>query len=315
MLSRVANEIFWMCRYVERAENVARFIGVNLHLMLDGSFAAPENQWASLVAASGDDEDYKKRYGKYTEENVIYFLSFDRKNPNSISSCIAFARENARTLRDTISTEMWEHINQFHLTIELNRRKRTIKDFYKFLTDIKMASHLFAGLLDTTMSHGEGWQFARIGGLLERADKTARILDVKYFMLLPSMDYFNTPYDAIQWGALLKSVSGVEVYRKRFQHINYHDIIDFLVFDKTFPRSIAYCIYTARKLLEAITQELPAQPTAQMKLAELDDYLSDSNVDQVKQMGTHEFIDVFQSKVNTIGQEIHQNFFGISAAN
>src|SRR5581483_1517949 len=186
MLSRVAESIYWMSRYVERAENVARFIDVNLNLMLDSS--SEGQQWQPLVNITGDDETFGKRYSEPTEQNVIQFLTFDKENPNSIISCLRAARENARSVREIISSEMWLQLNQFYLHVNSAAATGKLVDSpHDFFSEVKLASHLFTGITDATMTHGEGWHFSQLGRMLERADKTSRILDVKYFILLRSL--------------------------------------------------------------------------------------------------------------------------------
>ena len=253
MLSRVANSIYWMSRYVERAENVARFLDVNMHLMLD--VAVDEHQrWLPLVATTGDDEDFHKRYGTPTQENVTHFLTFDTNNPNSILSSLRSARENARSVREIISSEMWEQLNGYYLLVKQAAGSgRALESPHDFFSEVKDASHLFSGLTDATMSHGEPWHFARMGRLIERADKTSRLLDVKYFILLPKGEEVGTPYDNLQWAALLRSASGLEMYRKRFQRITPVRVADFLILDREFPRAVHYCVIKAEESLHCIT--------------------------------------------------------------
>src|SRR6266481_9861007 len=195
MLSRVAESIYWMSRYVERAENVARFIDVNLQLMLDSSFGQLEQQWKPLVSTTGDDAAFEKRYGEATQPSVIRFLTFDGENPNSILSCIRAARENARTVREIISSEMWLQLNKFYLMVTsaavAPNRMDSANDFFN---EVKEASHLFNGITHATMTQGEAWHFCRLGRQLERADKTSRILDVKYYLLLRSTEDVGTPF-------------------------------------------------------------------------------------------------------------------------
>ncbi|MGC2164466.1 MAG: alpha-E domain-containing protein, partial [Gallionella sp.] len=180
MLSRVANSIYWMSRYMERAENVARFIGVNLNLSLDMPADFGE-QWAPLINITGDHELFKERYGNPTRENVMHFLTFDRENPNSILTCVRNARESARSVREIISSEMWEQANRFYLLVKDVAAAKTMTDNpHDFYASVKLESHLFDGITEGTMSHGEAWHFLQLGELLERADKTSRILDVKY---------------------------------------------------------------------------------------------------------------------------------------
>src|ERR1044071_2229871 len=221
MLSRVADSIYWMGRYVERAENVARFIDVNLQLMLDSSLGQIEQQWRPLVSTTGDNEDFEKRYREATQRNVIRFLTFDAENPNSILSCIRAARENARSVREIISSEMWLQLNKFYLMVtSAAEDPHGLDSPAQFFDEVKLASHLFTGITDATMTHGEAWHFSRLARKLERADKTSRILDVKYFILLRTVEEVGTPFDDIQWAAVLRSASAFEMYRKRHGRIS-----------------------------------------------------------------------------------------------
>ena len=308
MISRVADSIYWMNRYLERAENIARFIDVNLHLILDLGFEAVEHQWQTLVTTSGDDKDFTKRYNSFTENNVINFLTFDEDNPNSILSCVRAARQNAKSIRDTISSEMWEQVNRFYLLTQKYSRTKEIINLQAFFHEIKQANHLFIGLAETTMSHGQSWHFARMGRVIERADKTARILDVKYFLLLPNAELVNSSYDSVQWAALLKSTSAFEMYRKKFHAINYKDVADFLIFDNKFPRSLSFCLLTALKSMRAIVSYTKTECSA---LTELDAFYSDfksCDIEAVLNDGLHEFIDRFQLNLNRIDQEIKTSF-------
>ncbi|HCV25565.1 MAG TPA: hypothetical protein DGN59_19075, partial [Candidatus Latescibacteria bacterium] len=238
MLSRAGDAIYWMNRYVERAENIARFIQVNLHLSLDQPMQMRSEQWAPLVKVTGDYDRFLERYGEATQESVIDFLTFDREYPNSIISCLDRARENARSVRQIISSEMWQQINTFFLMVSGVHKGIALEVPDDFFARIQMACHTFTGIMSATMSHGEAWHFGRIGAMLERADKTSRILDVKYFILLPQVQDVGTPYDNIQWSALLKSASAFEMYRKKYGRIEPRDVAAFLILDPEFPRSI-----------------------------------------------------------------------------
>jgi len=254
MLSRVADAIYWLTRYVERAENVARFIDVNLNLLLDTPSGVMQ-QWQPLILTSGDLPLFQERYGEATEENVIRFLTFDSKYPNSILSCLYAARESARSIREIISSEMWEEVNDFYLMVkDAAASPPSHSGLSQFFHAVKRASHLFAGVMDGTMTHNEGWHFGQIGRLLERADKTARILDVKYYILLPSVRDVGSTLDDMQWMALLKSASAYEMYRKRSQHrISPVAVAEFLLLDREFPRSVRSCILEAERSLHHIT--------------------------------------------------------------
>ena len=313
MLSRAANSIYWMARYIERAENTARFIDVNLHLMLDSPVES-KGQWEPLVIVSGDHEGFKEKYGDATRDNVINFLTFDRDNPNSIISSVIYARENARTVREVISSQMWEQINKFYLMLlEAEKSGVAVDTPYDFYNRIKLESHLFIGITDTTMSHGEAWHFDRLGRLLERADKTSRILDVKYYMLLPRVEDVGTPIDNIGWAALLNSASAFEMYRKKYRKITPTDVALFLVLDLKFPRSIRYCLLKAQVSLHEITGTVIGTFTnkAERRLGRLRSDLDYANIDEIISVGLHEFLDGFQNKLNGVGDAIFDTFFSL----
>ncbi len=313
MLSRAANSIYWMARYIERAENIARFIDVNLHLMLDSPVES-KGQWEPLVIVSGDRERFEEKYGQASRDNVINFLTFDRDNPNSIISSVINARENARTVREVISSQMWEQINKFYLMLlDAEKSGVAIDTPYDFYNKIKLESHLFIGITDTTMSHGEAWHFDRLGRLLERADKTSRILDVKYYMLLPRVEDVGTPIDNIGWAALLNSASAFEMYRKKYRKITPTDVALFLVLDLKFPRSIRYCLVKAQVSLHEITGTVMGTFTnkAERRLGRLRSDLDYANIDEIISVGLHEFLDGFQNKLNGVGDAIFDTFFSL----
>ena len=312
MLSRVAESIYWMSRYIERAENVARFVDVNLQLLLD----QPEGiqaQWDPLVATTGDDELFKEKYGEPTHETVIKFLTFDSENPNSIISCLQAARENARSIRENISSEMWEQINDTYLMLTETPEEWAMTEPHQFFTDIKVASQLFIGQTDNIMSHSEGWHFCQLGRLIERADKTSRIVDVKYFILLPSVVDMNTSFDDIQWGALLHSASAFEMYRRTHGLISPNKVVHFLLLDRYFPRSVLYCLTNAEESLHAISgtpMETFSNP-AEQGLGQLHSEFAYAQVDQILNTGLHEFLDTFQTKLNLVGEDIYKTFFAL----
>ncbi len=309
MLSRVANSIYWMSRYIERAENVARFIQVNHHLMLDLPLNG-QGQWLPLVITTGDKDVFKARYDEPSAENVIRFLTFDPDNPNSILSSVITARENARTVRDAISSEMWEQMNQMYLMVR-SASANPPDSLHVFLRKLKMASHLFVGLMETTMAHNEAWHFARLGRLCECADKTARILDVKYFIILPQTDYIGTPYDVMLWSALLKSASAFEMYRKRYQQVTPEDVASFLMFDQDFPRSMYACLVRAERSLHAITTTPMDRfaNSAERQLGQLRSDLGYAQIDEIIEAGLHEYLDGFQVRLNKVGNAIADTFF------
>lgn len=314
MLSRVANAVYWLNVYIERAENYARFIDVNLNLTLDLPEGTKE-QWDPLVKITGDYPLFQELYGPPTKENVINFLASAPSNPNSILSCLAAARENARTVREIISSEMWEIVNSFYLTLkEVISTGRAVQNPHLFFREVKQFSHLFGGTMDATMSHGEGWHFGRLGRLIERADKTSRILDVKYFILLPNAEKPGTPLDRIQWAALLKSSSALEMYLKHYGPIAPSHVAEFLLLNQTFPRAIRYCLVKAQESLQTITGSRLGTylNTAEKRLGRLRGELDYSDINEIILTGLHEFLDQFQTRLNHVGNAIFDTFFAMA---
>jgi len=300
-----------MSRYVERAENVARFIEVNFQLTLDAP-ASIDQQWLPLVNTSGDHEDFAKRYGVPSQENVLRFLMTDAETPNSILACLRAARESARTVREIISSEMWLHLNKFYLLMNSAAADpRSLESPQELLGEIKLASQLFTGITDATMTHGEAWHFSRLARMLERADKTSRILDVKYFILLRSAEDVGTPIDDIQWAAVLRSASAFEMYRKRHGRISPRGVVEFLLLDREFPRAIQFCLLEARDSLHAIsgtplgTFRYPPEKL----LGQLCSDLSFADLEEIISYGLHEYLDELQTKMNQLGVGIHETFF------
>jgi uncharacterized alpha-E superfamily protein len=314
MLSRVADSIYWLNRYVERAENIARFVDVNLNLLMDSPVGV-EQQWEPLVMTTGDLPRFKERYGKATSDNVIQFLTFDQQYPNSIISCLQAARENARSVRETISSEMWERVNAFYLMVKETAQAPPLSQLPSFFAEVKLASHLFSGVMDATMTHNEGWHFGHVGRLLERADKTARILDVKYFILLPSARDVGTALDELQWIALLKSASGYEMYRKCQHRISPQDVAKFLILDRDFPRSIQFCLLEAEKSLYQITETTPGRwvNPVERTLGKLRSELDFISIEEIVNRGLHEFLDDTQKQLNQVGGDISETFFATAS--
>jgi uncharacterized alpha-E superfamily protein len=313
MLSRVAEAIYWSSRYVERAENVARFIDVNMNLLLDSPIEQ-RSGWESLVMITGDQELFAKRYGKATPQAVTQFLTFDREYPNSILASVAAARENARTVRDIISREMWQELNEFYMMVGQAARPGVApEDLNDFYGRVKRAGIYFEGVTDATLSRGEAWHFARLGRMLERADKTSRILDVKYFLLLPVGNGVGTTIDQLGWTALLNSASALQMYRQLHHVTSPANVSQFLLLDHNFPRAISYCIRQAQESLHAVMRSPIGtyRCEAERLLGKLRARLDYVTIDDVMSGGLHEYVDDLQGAINDIGTAIHQQFFQI----
>jgi uncharacterized alpha-E superfamily protein len=311
MLSRVAYAIYWIGRYIERAENVARFAEVNQYLTLDLPPGAGE-QWEPLVDITGDSALFHAHHGEASRENVLPFLAFDTNYPNSIASCARLARENARSARDAITLEMWEQIHRFHQLIQEEARRHAGDLIpYEFFAQVRNTSHLIHGIAEDTMSHGETWQFLRLGRMMERADKTARLLDVKYFILLPSVDEVGLPWDDLLWCAVLRSASALEMYRKRFGRVRPDRIIEFLLLDREFPRSVQFCLERAQACLHAISGTPPGafRTKPEQLLGQVYARLSYARAEDIILSGLHETLDDLLGSLNVVDGGIHDAYF------
>ena len=311
MLSRVANAVYWSSRYVERAENVARFIDVNLNLMLD-STTRERPSWEPLVLTSGDQDYFHEHYGEASAEAVAWFLTFDGSYPNSILSTVSRARENAQTVREVISREMWQELNEFYLMLkEASGKSFSLGEMSEFYAQVKRRGIYYEGVTEATLSHGEPWYFTRLGRLLERADKTSRILDVKYFVLLPNVGDVGSTVDQVGWSALLNSASALQMYRQLYHSTTPHNVAQFLLLNRDFPRSINYCVRKSQESLNAITgttsEESFSKP--ERRLGQLRAKLSFDQIGDVIAFGLHEYIDQLQVSLNEASAAIQHQFF------
>jgi uncharacterized alpha-E superfamily protein len=311
VLSRVADSVYWVSRYIERAENIARFIDVNLRLALDLAPGTGE-QWEPLVLITADLPLFNQHYDVPSRANIIEFLTFDEENPNSVGRCLAAARDNARSVREAISSEVWEQINRFyHLFRTAQFRSLVVSDPYTFFSRIRQESLLFAGIVDATMSHDEAWHFARLGRQLERADKTSRMLDVKYFLLLPTISDVGTPLDDLQWSALLRSASALEAFRKRYGRISPKRVAEFLLLDRDFPRSIRHCLLSAQESLRVLSDSSSGNfaNSGEQRLGRLAADFNYADISGIIATGLHQFLDTFQAELNEVGEAVYATFF------
>ncbi len=311
MLSRAAEALYWMSRYAERAENVARFLDVSLQVTLDLPDAHGD-PWAGVIAATGDEELFAARHGAATRDAVVRFLTIDAESPNSIFSCLRLARDNARSIQEAISSEMWEQVNKWYLLVrDAASSGSVLNDPHEFLAAVKEASHLFVGVTYLTMTHGEGWHFGRLGRVLERADQTSRIVDPKQSLVLARpADVVPSP-DEVHLAALLRSVSALEMYRKRYGTIEHQKAIEFLVLDKHFPRSIRHCLDKGQESLRVIagTPSDGAGTRPERLLGRLAAEYEFGVVEEILAGGLHEQLDGLQSKLNDVGMAIFETFF------
>jgi len=316
MLSRVAESVYWMCRYIERAENIARVVNVNWQLSLDDASSAP--QWRPLVSITGDEEAFARTYSEATAENVMQFLAFDSAYPNSILSCLQQARENARTIREIIPSDLWEQVNAFyHRVNHAAGAAATRESPHSFFHEVIKESNEFIGRTMTTMTRDDTWYFCRAGRMLERADKTSRILDVKYFYLLPNIEDVGLSVDQIQWSALLRSVSALQAYRQRHGQIQPGNVVDLLLLSDEFPRSVRHCVEQVHESIRRMTGGTGGGRyvnDAERLSDQLRSQLACSQAADIIGAGVHEYVDTLQTRLNAIGDAIGAVFFDLGPA-
>jgi uncharacterized alpha-E superfamily protein len=309
MLSRVANSLYWMARYIERAENIARLVDVNLQLLLDMRELDEKKlaaYWLPIVQATGDEKDFFKLHKRATGQAVTEFLVFQNENPNSIVQSICSARENARMVRDQITLELWEELNRLYLFVRSPQaRKVWDRSPSEFFQEIKAGSLHLIGIASATLIHDEGWWFVQAGQFLERADKTTRILDVRY-ETLPERGLPKTvnPTDVFEWSAVLRSCSAWDAYKTVYgAEVNPVFVAEFLLFNDRFPRSVRFCVSELNRAIRRISGVAEgtfcndAEKLTGRFLAEL----QFSTVDEIFERGLHQYLDEAQMKLNDIG--------------
>ena len=319
MLSRVADSLYWMSRYIERAENNARIAGVNLQLLLDltnPSEPSPQQPWDPIISSLEENELFASLYDSPDGKAVIDFVSLQKKNPNSIYSCLTRARENARTTSEQISSEMWGQINRLYLFVKSETAKRLVRASpYEFFKRVITGSHLFQGITDATMTHGEGWDFIRTGKLLERADCTSRILDLKYHILLPSGEKVGGNIDTVQWMSVLRCCSALEAYRKiYFGQVAPWKVAEFIITHSAFPRSIRFCVDCFDSALHHISgsNETKYANEAERLSGRLRYDLDYATIGDVFQFGLHEYLEQTQDRLAEINHAIFDTY-GVSS--
>lgn len=313
MLSRVADSLFWMSRYIERAENNARMLDVNLQMMLDVegfSEGDAADHWLPIINSLEDTEMFYSIHKRADGDAVAEFVTFERRNPGSICSCLAFARENARTVREQISSEMWEQINKVYLFVRSDEARKLYRsspyEFYKMIVE---GSYLFQGVTDTSMSHGEGWDFIQLGKFIERADRSSRILDIKYHILLPQGEEVGGNVDTVQWMAVLRSCSANEAYRKvHVGQVHPWQVAEFLITNDEFPRSIRFCVDQLDSALHRISGTMGSHygNEAERLSGRLRSHIIYSNTNEIFDPGLHQYLDDIQLKLNEISDAVYQ---------
>jgi uncharacterized alpha-E superfamily protein len=313
MLSRTANELYWMARHIERAENTARMLDITYRMSLLPYYAIEPGQawaepWAIPLITSGLAKAFYQRYKELSVNNVLSYMVCDWTNPSSIFSCVQSAREGARAVRGAITSEMYEDLNATWLELRLkNIESIHLGGVSEFFDWVKTRSHLFRGVTFGTMLRDEGYRFIRLGGFMERADNTARILDVKYHTLLPSVDDVGGAVDYYQWSALLKSVSGFESYRRIYRDvITPVRVAELMILRDDMPRSLHTCMNAIYDILGDLCDEASREP--ERLAGELHAQLHYGRTEQIFATGLHEYLMAFLDRISQLGEEVTNHF-------
>jgi len=313
MLSRTANNLFWMARYVERAENLARILDVTYRMSLMPQDAAvAQKEWFAPLNITGTLFPFSGRYSTVGAHDVLRYMVLDSNNPSSICSCANAARENARAARGSITSEMWEVLNSTWLELQhVNESRLDTEGVSQFFDWVKERSHLFRGVTVGTALKDEAFQFNRLGIFLERSDNTARILDVKYHVLLPSVDDVGGAVDYYQWAAVLRSVSAFESYRKVYRDVvTPLRVAELLILREDMPRSLHNCMNEAYEILKLLST---AQAREALRLAgDLWAHLHFGRIDVIFNHGLHEYLTDFLSRTTALGDEINRSYFTLN---
>jgi uncharacterized alpha-E superfamily protein len=310
MLSSTADHLYWMARSLERAENTARMLDVTYRLsLLKHAADKPHQEWRAMLSISGLHEDFEARYYEPSADNVMQFMAQDEKNPGSIYNSIFKARENARAVRGTITSEMWEVLNSTWLEMRRIHSEGIAEDgISRFFEWVKERSHLSRGIAHGTLLRDDTFRFLRLGTFFERADNTARILDVKYHILLPSPSEVGGAADYYQWGALLRSVSAFESYRKVYRdQLTPKRVAELLILRSDMPRSLTACLNEVDRLLQEING--PRSGEVLRRCGLLHSELRFGSIDDIFAYGLHEYLTDFLERIYILGDLINTTYF------
>jgi uncharacterized alpha-E superfamily protein len=309
MLGKTASGIFWLFRYLERAENIARLIETGHRFTLTRN-SGRQDEWRSILSALGMDAAYRLRHEDYISTQVVDFLLRDKANPGNLRSLIDSARQNARTTRTAITRELWESVNACWINVStaLHRQVREA-DLPATITLIQQQTAQVRGALENTMLRNDGYNFSRIGNFVERADSMARLLDVKYYVLLPSVSFVGSSLDNIQWETILRATSAYSAYRwLNPGRTSALGIAEFLILDGRFPRSLAFCY---AKLTDNLRHLAMCYDTPSASLAEAERIyagFASRSADDILEDGLHEFLVDFLQQNNNLAQIVEQEY-------
>jgi uncharacterized alpha-E superfamily protein len=309
MLSRTASNLYWLARYMERAETTARLLEVGERMsLIPNTSQGYRNEWEPLLQANGTHGGFAAKYGDPVQRNIESYMFFDRDNPSSIAACISSARENGRIVRTALTTQVWDALNTAFQELKAMERKERSELPLTDLTEwtLRHCAQV-RGAIDATLLRNDGYNFINIGYCLERADNTARMLDVKYFVLLPQVEFVGSGLDNYQWTTLLRGLSAHRAFHWAYGgEVTAAKIADFLVLNPQCPRSLVTCAMTAKAHLDDLATLYKVSTNAQAKAKELLDELKTLSVDEVFEEGLHEFLTRIINEIAVLGANVHE---------
>tara|TARA_B100001027_G_scaffold51778_1_gene34505 strand:- start:1295 stop:2254 length:960 start_codon:yes stop_codon:yes gene_type:complete len=314
MLSRTAENLFWAARYIERADSLARLLEVGYRISLvPNTETGYKNEWESILETSGIKKSYLEANKEIIREKIILFLLLDSNNASSIKNCIKNARENIRMVRTAVTLEVWNAVNSSFHNLEQNitQSKNLLKELPEIIEWVKKQVNLIRGTILNTQLINDGYDFLILGTYFERADFTARIINVKYFILLPSVKYVGSEVDNFQWSMMLRAISSYRAFKWAYgqDDINYITIIDFLILNMTCPRSLIFSVEKIYHHLERLCDFYKQNSVAKKKVGKMYNKLKRFNAEQVSDFGLHEFLKSFIKDINIIYEHIEKKYF------
>ena len=314
MLSRTAENLFWSARYIERADSLARLLEVGYRIsLIPNTERGYTNEWESILETSGIKNEYLKKYKTISKEKIIFFILFDPENSSSVKNCIKTARENIRMVRTAVTLEVWNAVNSSYHELDKNLKdtKNILKELPEIIEWIKKQVNLIRGTILNTQLINDGYDFLILGTYFERADFTARIINVKYFILLPSIDYVGGDIDNFQWSLMLRSISSFRAFKWAYggQEITYTKIIDFLILNMTCPRSLIFSIEKINHHLGRLSKFYKQTSTSNKKMAQIYKKIKNLNANKITEIGLHEFLKSFIEEINFVYKKFEQKYF------
>lgn len=310
MLSRTADNLFWIARYMERAETTARLLEVGSRIALLPSAGGYRNEWDSLLQASGNADAFGRKYGDPVQRNIESFLFFDRDNPSSVASCITTARENGRIVRTALTTQVWDALNTaFQELRQLERTPRSELELSRLTEWTMRHAAMVRGAIEATLLRNDGWNFLNLGYHLERADNTARLMDVKYYVLLPKVEFVGSGLDNYQWTTLLRAMSAHRAFHWAYGgEVTAAKIAHFLILNPQCPRSLITCAEEISLHLDRLAKAYGAKTDAQARAKDMLAALEATRVEDIFDEGLHEFLSRFIREVAVMGSLVHETY-------